>query len=110
MLTYYDFLGEKHSLSAIVTQYANNGNLAIQLTEKEDGWEEPYAMLTVNLDEKLADGYAYVDTNNLPDAEGFILRNDLGVFTGRISHSGWCSYPLYQFDLARLHEVEVKPT
>lgn len=74
--------------------YANNGNLAIQLLE-DDGF--PFATLTVNLEEKLPHGYAYVDTNNCPWAVDFIEDNNLGEFAGAHGVSGFCAYPLFKF-------------
>ena len=74
--------------------YTNNGNLAIQLLE--DNTDEPFAMLTVNLD-KLPYGYAYLDTNNCPWAERFVDDNHLGEYTGFYAQSGFCEYPLYRF-------------
>lgn len=85
--TYSDIEMEK-------TEYRNNGNLAIQLYSEKEG---PFATLTVNLNEKLPKGYAYVDTNNCPWAREFIAENHLGVFTGEYGFSGFCSYPLYRF-------------
>ena len=84
------------------TQYANNGNLAL-LLETPDG--EPVANLTVNLpDEILASNCAYLDTNNLPEAEWFVQSNGLAKPTGEYGNSGYCSYPLYEFDLDKLGE------
>ena len=81
------------------TRYANNNNLAVQLI-CEDG--EPYGMLTVNLDSNLPEDMAYVDTNNIPDAEDFIERNGLGTKTNFTKVSGFCIYPLYRFNLDKL--------
>ena len=38
----------------------------------------------------------FVDTNNAPFAEKFILDNNIAKPTGKIGHSGYCSYPEYQ--------------
>lgn len=73
-----------------------NGNLCIRLMCKTG---EPFGTLTKNLDFKLAENEAYVDTNNIPDAERFIKDNNLGVKLKKIGRSGFCEYPLYQFDL-----------
>ena len=75
------------------TSYYNNGNLAIQLMCDEG----PFAMLTVNLNTKLAADEAYVDINNCPWAEAFIEENNLGKDTGKVGFSGFCCYPLYKF-------------
>lgn len=80
-----------------ITKYTSNDNLAIQL------WcdEGPYALLTVNLNEKLPFNRAYVDTNNLPTAKEFIEENNLGKEIG-VKVSGYCAYPLYEFNMERL--------
>lgn len=75
-----------------------NGNLAIRLTcHDNDGFCETYGNLTVNLGDKLPEGYAYVDTNNMPTAEEFIERYGLGEHAGKFRMSGFCCYPLYKF-------------
>ena len=84
------------------TSYRNNGNLAIVLDSPTEG---PFATLTVNLDgPKLPTNYAYVDTNNCPWAEQFIKHRNLGKPTGMVGYSGYCTYPLYEFDMSKLGE------
>lgn len=81
------------------TKYAKGG-LAIQLY-CDDG---PYARLTVNL-KPVPEGFAYVDTNNVPFAEEFINRYKLGKYVvGQDAISGFCVYPLYHFDMGKLNE------
>lgn len=92
--------GEEYEVTARKAKYYN-GNLAITLT-CDNG--EPYGTLTKNLDEILAFDKAYVDTNNLPDAERFIKDNNLGKFTGVTQKCGYCEYPLYAFNLNKLEE------
>ena len=86
-----------------VTTYANNGTLAIQL------WceEEPFAMLTVNLDEPHRAECQYVDTNNCPWAEQFIAEYNLGAPTGNYGISGFCIYPEYRFDIEELKKYKM---
>lgn len=91
--------GKEYEVTAHKANYYN-GNLAIFLTY--DG--EPYGNLTVNLSERLLPDTAYVDTNNMPDAERFITENGLGEFTGKTKDSGYCTYPLYKFNLDKLEE------
>lgn len=80
----------------------NNSRLAIQLGESYD----PYAILTVNLTSSPISGpdCAYVDTNNLPEAEKFIKARGLGEPTGMMAASGFCTYPEYKFNLDKLEE------
>lgn len=76
-----------------------NGNLAIVLDcyDEEYGFWERYGNLTTNLDKKLPPNQAYVDTNNMPNAEAFIAENHLGEPTDEYGISGFCFYPLYKF-------------
>lgn len=84
------------------TAYRNNGALAIVLDSPTEG---PFATLTVNLDgPKPPANYAFVDTNNCPWAEAFIKANKLGKPIGMVGYSGYCQYPLYEFDLSKLGE------
>lgn len=93
-----------YDVSAKRAAYNNNGRLAIVLTEEES----PFATLTVNLPEytDLAENEQYVDINNCPWAADFIKENKLGEPVGSIALSGFCTYPLYAFDLSKLETLE----
>lgn len=81
--------------------YHKPKNLAIIL----DCDEGPFATLTVNLEGACPPkDCAFVDTNNCPWAEGFIAAYELGKFLGAYGYSGFCQYPLYQFDLDKIPE------
>lgn len=87
-----------------VSEYLNNGSLAIELIDAEE--RESFAILTVNINEKGADKEtAYVDINDCPWATKFIEDNELGEFTGKYGRSGFCVYPLYKFNLDKIKEV-----
>jgi len=94
--------GKEYDVTAYKMYYANNNALAIRLTA-ECG---PFATLTVNLSEsdRLEKDCAYVDTNNCPWAEQFIEENKLGEPMGTYGFSGFCSYPLYKFNMDRLKD------
>lgn len=87
--------GKEYNVTIEKTHYLD-GNFAISLI---CGNFEPYGNLTVNLGERLPENMAYVDTNNMPDAERFIKDNDLGTFAGKKKQSGFCEYPLYKFNI-----------
>ena len=90
-----EFYGEMYGLSLCVTEYTNNGRLAI-IRIDQDG--DDFADMTVNLPgERCPEGCAFVDTNDSPWLEEFIVRNGLGEFTGACGYSGFCSYPQYRF-------------
>lgn len=91
--------GTTEKVTLEVTRYATKPhNLAIQLW-CDDG---PYATLTVNLGKMLESDKAYLDTNNFPEAEAFVKKYKLAEPTGNYAFSGFCAYPLYKFDLAKL--------
>ena len=89
--------GTEYDVTIVKTRYFD-GNFAIALMCSDD--YEPYGNLTVNLGERLPENMAYVDTNNMPNAERFIKDNKLGKFTGKTRKSGYCEYPLYEFNFA----------
>ena len=98
-----EYDGEMYDVSLFVGEYQNNDRLAIILID-EEGYD--FADLTVNLSgERCPEGCAFLDTNNLPSAEDFVERYGLGEFTGYWGHSGYCSYPLYRFDLEKIGKV-----
>ena len=81
-------------------KYLYGDNLAIELITDTI---EPFAKLTVNLAEwTLPNNMAFVDTNNCPWAEKFISDNKLGRPTGMTGTIGYCTYPLYRFDMEKL--------
>lgn len=87
-----------------VSEYLNNGSLAIELIDAEE--RESFAILTVNIEEEGAGKEtAYVDINDCPWAPKFIEDNELGEFTGKYGQSGFCTYPLYKFNLDKIKEV-----
>ena len=85
--------GNEYDVEMIKTKYMD-GNLCILLV-CNDG--VPFGKLTANLEEKLPQNIAYVDVNNIPDAERFIIDNKLGERTGKVKPSGFCVYPQYRF-------------
>ena len=85
------FRGQQVKISA--ESYRVNGTLALMLTH-ENGDRD---VLTVNLGNPLlqSETRAFIDTNNYPDAESFIIENGLGTATGITARSGFVEYPLY---------------
>lgn len=82
--------------------YLADGSPRITAWNMEDG---PIATITVCLEGKgLAEGQAYVDTNNCPWAPEWIETNGLGTKTNVRARSGYCTYPLYQFDMEQIRE------
>lgn len=101
------YSGEVNLYTQILNYY--NNNLCIRLL-MEDG--SPFATLTKNLDgdrSEIPSSCAYVDINNCPFAEEMIKKYELGE--KYFDHgcdiyktSGFVTYPLYAFNMAKLLE------
>lgn len=90
------------NLEPYYTYYRDNNRLAIVLYDVDT--KEDYAELTVNLpDAKVYNkNQAYVDTNNCTWAIEYIKRSGIGKPLSDFSVSGFCIYPLFEFNLERM--------
>ena len=91
-----DFMGSKQH------------NIGLNLyCESEDGLE-PFATLTKNFGEFIGlKNCAYVDLNNCPFATQ-LLEQGVAVDTGLTKQSGFCTYPLWQFNEEFLKSADSK--
>lgn len=99
------WVDKEYIIGLQLTKYSENDNLAIIMRcYTEDGfYDGDFAKLTVNLSEKLPENQAYVDTNNLGvDVCEWIFDNHLGKCLPRFKQSGFCMYPLFEFDMEEL--------
>lgn len=98
--------GQKYIIKLRLAKYDSNSNLAIHLYYYDDEFQSyaPYSVLTINLENLKDKTTAYIDTNNCPWAEKFIRDNKLGVSLNKSFNSGYCTYPLYKFDMERIKE------
>lgn len=93
---------ENYHVNLYRSAYTDNDTLAVMLITEEG---EPFATITVNLDasDSITDpACAFIDTNNCPWAEEFLKKNEIGTPTGIYGRSGWCSYPLYRFNIDKI--------
>lgn len=88
-----------------IQQYMNNGSIYIGMISFEDGYPELYGDVTVNFEGSVPNYCGYLDTNNMPTLEQFVTENGLGKFTGFVKQSGFCEFPLYQFNADKLREL-----
>lgn len=91
-----------HRIKLMIDRYTYNDNLYIGLICEEG----PYSNLTTNTDIVLSEDEAAVDVNNFPEAREFIEMNNLGQNTGKLIQSGFCTYPVYKFDIKECKKYE----
>lgn len=94
----FNFCNEFYIVYIEKRTYKNNKRLAVRLTEQT---EEPFAIITTNIDYPLSendDDLAFIDTNNIPGIEEWLIKNKIAEPTGHIGYSGYCSYPEYRFN------------
>ena len=97
--------GEDHKIILGKTTYANNNTLAVLMIEVcDDGHEENFAVLTVNLAESGfmcdASSLAFIDINNLRylNIKDWCVDNNICTFPGITTCSGFVKdYPLALF-------------
>ena len=97
--------GTTEHVTLSVSSYLDNKSLYVGMMAVDDGFPEPYGNVTVNLSGTVPAYCAYIDINNMPEAEGFLVENGIAEFTGMTKGSGFCTYPLYCFDLKRMREL-----
>lgn len=93
--------------AALLLNYMEGHDYAmyIGLMCNEDGYDEPFGDVTVNLSVAAPNYCGYLNVNDMPDIEKFITENELGEFTGFTQRSGYCEYPLYLFNVDKLREL-----
>ena len=97
--------GTTENVTLTVNTYVDNKSLYVGMATAEDGVPEPYGDVTVNLLSSVPAYCAFVDTNNMPELEDFLVGNGIAEFTGIQQRSGYCSYPLYLFDVEKMREL-----
>lgn len=96
--------GKKEVVWLAKQTYLYPRTLCVQMYDIHD---EPYATITVNLCSKYQSfTRAFIDTNNCPWAEQFLVGYNIAHPVENIrATSGFCSYPLYEFDLDQLGKI-----
>ena len=91
-----------------IHKYWYNGRACVKIRAKEklsEEFFEPFCYVTVNLPnaELSSDNLVFLDVNNAPWLEQFMIDNGFGMPTGRFRTSGFVNYPLYLCDMKKIH-------
>ena len=91
-----------------IDKYHCNGRMAVLLDvyDNEFGYWSQYWDITTNIPEaKITnENCGFLHTNNAPWLAEFVIKNGIGVPTGRVGYSGYCMYP--EFDFTKLVEMK----
>lgn len=104
----YDTAYGQYQLSFTKSTYRVDNTLAIEglYRDAEFDCDMPFATLTVNLgDKNLKPNQAYVDTNNTHDLITLLEKVGVAERTDYCRVSGFCLYPLYEFDEKWLESI-----
>lgn len=90
-----------------IQKYWYNGRTALKICAKEkisEGNFEPWCDVTVNLPfaELKSDNLVFLDVNNAPWLEQFMIDNGFAMPTGRFRTSGFVNYPLYLCNMKKI--------
>ena len=99
-----DFDGGYVDVEIVASRYEYYNNLCISFETTDT--HETYSTITTNI-KALPYNQAAIDVNNHPEAIEIIETNGLGVDTGKSVKSGFCTYPIYEFDMDKLPEEDV---
>ena len=109
-----DFLGQKVTLHPRLELYTVHDfmgqelpgiAIAMDFTDPETGRLEQYAILTKSFGEFIRlKNSAYIDTNNCYFAQQ-LLEQGMAKDTGFYKESGYCTYPLWQFEETFLQKI-----
>ena len=97
----YDCYGTIYNIILTRSTYPNKNTAIIATTTNG----EPFGVFSVNLGVSLPKDYAYIDTNNMPNAMDFLIKNHFGKYAEKSAQSGFCVYPLMKINLDMIPEA-----
>ncbi len=104
--------GRTYPVTLRFTHYNQNKTLAVQLVQASGRvLGVTFATITVNLSDPTQDDtHAFLDTNNCPWVEEFLRDNGIAepAYGGLKMQSGFCTYPLYKFNIDSQWESEAE--
>lgn len=99
--------GSTYTVEPTLAMYVDNDNIYVGLDfyDEEYGCWESFCDVTVNIN-KQPYLCAAIDTNNNGNAiVDFLENNGLAEYTGMVTFSGYCVYPVFCFNEEKLKEI-----
>lgn len=97
-LGYHLVIDHDLDLTLRVGLYPSDQCLAVTADYWNEGYDQPWGNLTVNLGITMKPWQAFLDTNNMPYIGETLERIGLADPVGCMLPSGFCHYPLYEFN------------
>ena len=104
-VTYNSSISGETQVTFDIQQYTN-GAMFIGLMCNEDGYEEPFGDVTVNLSVAAPNYCGYLNVNDMPDIEEFITDNDIGEFYGDSVNMDMIKFCSLMHDVGKLFDYE----
>lgn len=97
--------GKEVPVYLAISKYSSNGNLAILIMYDEEGYEEEWERLSINI-LRLPENTIAVDTNNNSNSNivEVLEKENIIKPLGYSSPSGFCEYPVYVVSLEKANE------
>lgn len=96
------FIYDNERVTLSAEKYTKNNTLAVVMHYEDMDGDD---VITVNIPGgPQGDTLAFVDTNNMPDIVKWLTENGIAWETGIVGRSGYCAYPLMEFDLDSFNE------
>lgn len=105
---YTDSYGGTYTLYPKLNTYLNNNlYLGFDFYDPEEGAIFPFCAATVNMDEVYPFLQSCIDTNNNGfKMVEFLMDNGFGKPTGMAIPSGFCAFPVFEFNADKLREID----
>ena len=104
-VTYNSSITGETQVTFDIQQYMNNMAMFIGLMCNEDGYEEPFGDVTVNLSVAAPNYCGYLNVNDMPDIKSLLQITTLESLLDSRKGAGYCEYPLYLFNVDKLREL-----
>lgn len=91
-----DAYGSQHDITLKCDAYCADNSLAITMTCYDEGWPEPWDVLTTNLGVPVPENHAFVQSDKYVD---WVVKNGIGEKTDIFERSGFNVYELIKFNL-----------
>ena len=100
--------GTNMTVAFVTDTYAENGNFYVGLVDCNDKDFYPCIDITTNIGEVCPETCAFIDINNYPGIDNWLMANGIAEPTGNWGISGCYLYPEFHFNMNKVYEYGEK--